>query len=466
MYTINAIPRGTERLSSEYISQLQLIRDALSANVQVTPYYYCLDVSYSLSTSLRAAAFTALFRWLDAIKYNISETNSPYLYYYYFYVLKKTISTTFIDGERYSNTDTFATKVLLDTDWDSTEELVYDKTIWTEMRAASLHLQETNRHKVRILKCDSTLLVLTNRFTWTMFFKLKALECELFKDRCLTYNTDVTNVYKALATGDVDEFNKYINKILNYRTWAKHRMKQLKSCFANTKERRLKEKADTIDNIASEVNDYELYFKNALKRLEDAKDEYQMILTSEEKTDIDEVLEYLERHRCIKTVRKHDDNSIYLYIEAPLLYFDKEYIEGYKGFRDADIEYVMKKVFLEDKYKMWTSSAISLNTSNFRTNAHGLNVTEIPYIPHPHLARYGCQGNHPSEIRKWLTNMDYIGCIEQIMAMVYNLNWTDGIVMSTMFGTIKEHPNKKIFEVVETGDFVSFNDILTTKEEE
>lgn len=465
MYTIDAIPRGTERLSSEFTSQLVRIRDTLSVNVQTIPYYYNLDIDYSISSTLRTAAFTTMFRWLDAIKYNISETVTPYTEYY-FHVLKRQISTADIDNEYYAGTNTFATRVLLDTDWDSTEELVYNKNIWTEMRAASLHLQETNRHKVRVLKCDNTLLVLTNRFTWTMFFKLKALECELFKDRCLTYNTDVTNVYKALATGDVDGFNKYINKIINYRTWAKYRIKQLKSCFANTKERRLKEKADIIEGITTEVNDYENYFKNALKRLEDAKDEYQMILTSEDKTDIEEVLEYLERHRFIKTIKKHNDNSIYLYIEAPLLYFDKEYIEDYRGFRHSGMTYVMKEVFLKDKYRMWTSSAISLDTSNFRTTTHGLDIYEIPYIPHPHLARYGCQGNHPSEIRKWLTNMDYIGCIEQIMAMVFNLNWTDGIVMSTMFDTINNHRDRKIFEVVETGEFVSFNDILAIKEEE
>jgi hypothetical protein len=200
-------------------------------------------------------------------------------------------------------------------------------------------------------------------------------------------------------------------------------------------------------------------------KLQRLTEEYNLLLNSEETVDIDEILDYIDRHHYIKDVNRNGTTTLEFLIEAPLIYFDEDYIEDYKAYPTPNMKYVMEEVFLKKKYRLWAQSKIQLNTANFRTGALHISPTSNALLPQPHLSRYGCQGNHPDQIRKWISNYDYIGCIEQIMVMACNLNWTDGIVIQEMFTTINRIKDCKTFEVVETGEFVSYSDILATMEE-
>ena len=458
------IPANFSALSQETRHILSEISDELYRKRNLLPYdnLYTNSMSYASTTS----EYFSLCYQLDKLMYNIGIKQNYYKEMY-FLIENQTIENLFLDNKKFAEDVTIAsTRIIVDPQFNSTSQIHNFRNTYQELRPINLHLQENNRHLVRVFKADNTLLVLTNKITWTMVFKIKALNCKLFEDQYCTYNKDVEKAYTALATNDLDEFNKRIHKILNYKTWAKYKRDKLAKCFQINKENRLAEKSRQIEHITTDITIVEQRYKSHLAKLQRLKEEYNTLLCSEETIDTNEILDYIECHRYIKEFDKYDTTVLELTIEAPIVYFDEDVIENYKAFPNAAMKFVMEEIFLKKKYKLWTRAKILLNTTNFDTTALRLDPRHDKYLPQPHLSRYGCQGNHVEQIRKWISNYDYIGCIEQIMVMACNLNWTDGIVIQEMFKTISKIKNCKTFEVVETGEFVSFNDILETREEE
>lgn len=464
---LNQIPTSTQSLSDYEASNLVELGRRLDERLGHAPHPEQLDTTYNLNCGMNTFPFYKLYQPLDEIFYSIGT--KPYEAYYYFYVSRyNDLQQTILNASHgYIGEKSFGTRVLTNPQYRTTNKPEHDMN-WTELNAVSLQLQENPRHHVTAYKNDNTLLVLTNKFTWTMFFKLKALECVFFKDRSYSYNTDVQEVYTALALNDLDKFHKYLDKILNYKTWFKWKKEGLKGCFTTTKEYQLKHKQISIEDTSSLVTRYELEYRRTLDKLTRLIEEYEALVQTEETLDIEEILDYIGRHRYIKDVQKANQSTLRFYIEAPIIYYDSDYIESYRAwpnYDDGAMKYVLTETFINNKYRLWTHTSIDFDTGSFYTDPNRIGMDGGLYLAHPHIDRYGCQGNHPDEIRNWVQNRDYIGAIEQIMTMIYNLNWTDSIVISRMFQTIKENANKPIFEVVETGEFVSFNDILATKED-
>lgn len=460
---LSAIPNGFASIPSDDRFRLEEFSDSLQHNLKLLPHsnLYTADSTHAGTTR----EIFKLFKMLDRIMYNIGINEHPYKEMY-FVTTTRSIDGIDLKETRFQTESAIAsTKIIIDQDFSSTDTIHYDLDTFTELKAINLHLQETNRHLVRVFKANNILIVLTNKVSWKMIFKIKALNCKLFKDSFPTYNTDVEKAYTALATDDLNEFSRILNKILNYKTWFKYKRARLATCFQNQKDYQLARKTQQIDDVIYNTERAEEKYKALLIKLQQLKEEYNVLLNIDDNIDTDEILDYIERHHYIKDITKIGETTLELHIEAPLIYFDEDYIEDYKGYPNTDIKYVMEEVFLKKKYRLWTRSRIQLNTNNFNTGALNINPVTKHFMPQPHLSRYGCQGNHPTQIRKWIETYDYIGCIEQIMVMACNINWTDGIVINEMFRTLTNIATCKTFEVVETGEFVSLNDILATREE-
>lgn len=402
--------------------------------------------------------YQILFDHLDRIFYNIGSQSQNYKEML-FYTANTYIPLS-IDKYDFKNA-AYGAYLLKSQKYDSKTEYLYDTDVWTELKAVSLGLQENSRHYVKTLKSEHTLLILTNYVTWEMLFKIKALQCTLFKEHSLTYNQDVVDIYTAFVNKDLDTVNALLNKILDYPIWKEWQLNKIRTCFTSSKERQLETYENKIEQARISAEDAENIYKNRLKKLQECLEYYAMLENSEDNFDVDEVLDYIGSHRYIKAITTGSEQTqIGLTIEAPIQYYDTDYIEGFRGFTHDDMKCVMHEVFLKGNYKLWTHCKIWLDTDTFRTSTGRIGDDGGPYLGHPHIDRYSCQGNHTDEIRRWLQNYDYIGCIEQIMAMVYNLNWTDGIVIKSMFEHILENANKPIFEDVKTKEFVSYNTIL------
>lgn len=456
MYNIKTIPTSVEVWASEDCIALDILAKRLREKLTEMPYAITdsLIIDNSGPTPISTTYARNLFTQLDYIFYNIGinpyDKRATYCQF-------KTYDLYHKNFTAFSSTD-FGVRLFWNKRY-SPETVWEDSTYgWEELKTIELTLQEDRKHFIKVLKNENTLLIFSNRWSWELYFKAKALQYRFFEDKSQTYNKDVIECILALANKDIDTFNKYINKILNYKTWEKYRYAKFLKCFKSSRETRLKEKESRIKEYAYKIEQLENELKDFLRYYRDCLEEYNLLYNTKETVDPNEIVDYLINHRYIKEIKYKSEELVELYIEAPITYFDQDLAEEYWTSTDEQ-DYFLKEVFVNRTYKMWVHCKVELNTHSFKTFPITIG-DEGTYYPHPHVDRYRCQGNHPNEIRKWINEYDYIGCIEQIMTMVYNLNFSDATVVNEMLYQLDEmYGNIKCFEDKD-GNFITYNELI------
>lgn len=456
-FELKNIPMDTEGLCTDDAVTLKNCANVLEKN-----YLYMPEQRPNVDNQLLNTEYSSyLSGWcnkLDQLYYDDYEASNSINFQYN---VRRATKTEILNSFIYTLPDQYALRI-----WGHVENQSIDQEIFsfdgvTELKAVGASLQQNQNHVIRVLKYNNTIIVITNQISWEIIFKLKALQCSLFSEKSKDKNEDVVGIYKALAENDLDTVNNLMNKILNYPLWKDLKLEATRQCFTVSKENKLTRQKRVIESAKEKVSLKERAYCHALVTLQDEMEYYNMLQNTEDNIDINEILDYMKKHPYIKDITPLEDNCIELYIEAPICYYDPEYVQGYR-FPNESIEKGMNEVFVKEKYKLWTHCKITFDPSTFHTSIEErIGNNGGPYIRHPHIDRYGCQGNHPDEIQEWVKNYDYIGCIEQIMTMVFNLNWLDGTVINEMFDMLQyEVYSKKIFEDVETHEFVSYDEIL------
>ena len=289
------------------------------------------------------------------------------------------------------------------------------------------------------------------------------------------YNA-VVNFFKACITKNEEKANEAMSDIEEIlQEWDLENCKELFKYDEDLIKRQYREEKRNLESAVNRCrNDLCVYYK----QLEDLSVKYATVKGISDEN-LNDTLEYIKNNKYLTILNNYtpdDQGNIYLKIEAPLVYYDEDFLETMIEHQDYTPEWDFKgyvlfdRIFLQREYKLWTYSIIRLNLSNFSTMPvpEYRNENTKGYFEHPHLMEWRCQGNHEPEIQKWIHNRDYIGCFEQIIAMAMNLNFSDSTVVERMFERLQQRSIENVvcFENTETGTFYSFQEIVDMIREE
>lgn len=288
----------------------------------------------------------------------------------------------------------------------------------------------------------------------------------------------ITDFFKACVTKNEKDANKALGTLSNtFKRWDIEKCKALFQYDAKQiKEGLKREKRDMEQRVNSLMQQICSYYK----KLEDLSLKYAAAkdITEEQ---LNEILDYLDKTPYLTILNNYEtteDGDILLRIDAPLIYYDEDFLETLIERQDYTPEWnlagytLFDKVFLQRKYELWTYATLRLNMSTFATSpCTGLRFEDAnphEYYPHPHIMEFFCQGNHTTEIQKWIQNRDYIGCFEQIISMAMNLNFTDSTVIEKLYENLTDSDLAEVvcFKDKATGIFYSFQEIYEHTREE
>lgn len=342
-------------------------------------------------------------------------------------------------------------------------------------------LQEDQQHTIFIYESCSPnqFIVYSTKITEELYLKAILLKLnQIEKDfdteeKRKTYIT-ITEIIKAMCLKDSEAFNNNL-EILFEEILPQIQLKIYKGIFEFGKNKKKSNLITRRKNLENDIEN-ELYRIASLrKQIEEVNMLYETLKKSTT-LNTTEVAEYLQNNKYITPVlnefnEPETPDYLRLKITAPMLYYDEDYLETILESQDITIDtdplrYVFYDYILyQQNYKIWTQSVILFDINNYYIQTTTEANKEL-YYPHPHLTEYGCTGNHEEQIQSWRDTLDYIGCFEQIISMVMNLNLTDSIVMETMEDHLFEsnrdsyyYGDIPCFENTETGEFVSFRDI-------
>lgn len=391
-----------------------------------------------------------LFNYLDLLMSNTHKNSNTIISEFY----STSINYSYLlDNTSYDKT--FRTLFKYDASFTRiSEESMKD---YQRLTAVEYSLQEDNNHYIQVYKNDLNLIVFTNKYNWQLLFKVKALQWRFSKDICSTYNQDIHNFYIALATYNLELCNESIKKILESPILKELQFNAIKASFELQDTQLETHYTNQIQIQQNEIEHASRRLKNAIKALQETQRNLFYLQNKVDTHDYTEIVEYLLKHPYIKYIYAYPDRPVLeLYIEAPILYYDEEYAE----MLDVSKRYkaLIKEVFLDRKYTLWTRSKFKLNLEDFNIRPISISHDEH-FIGQPHTDYYNCLGNHEDAIQDWLINKDYIGCIEQIVAMTFNLNFTDGTVINTLWETLREQSTLPTFQVANTDEYISLNEI-------
>lgn len=317
---------------------------------------------------------------------------------------------------------------------------------------------------VKALYKDKHLIVFSNEYiNWDELYKLLAFRYELmkqvFKEEEVYLDQRFSELYRAFVNKDLDTVNRLFTNILESRELKKSIFDRFKSYFKPRKMKKLKILADERDRLDQNIRELLNEYQNALVALENVHERYEQLITKKEEDISEECINYLVKTPYVKQLYQESSETLNLYYEAPILYYDEKPLNTLLSATGNATRLKIFNIFKEKKYTLYTRCKVAFNTNNFRIYPVQIGGNN-QFIGHPHLDRYRCVGNHPDEIQEWLNTGDYIGALTQLSAAVLNLNFYDGIVIDTMCKTIMHNPHIPTFKDNETGEFVSFNTIL------
>ena len=108
-----------------------------------------------------------------------------------------------------------------------------------------------------------------------------------------------------------------------------------------------------------------------------------------------------------------------------------------------------------------TCCALQFKTSNFGIEYadRSLNINTTA-LPHPHIMRFHCFGNHGTAVREAAETGNYLGAIEQITQAVMNLNFYDSCVINEMLQNLDTDKYRVTWKNKENGMWYSTAEVL------
>lgn len=340
-----------------------------------------------------------------------------------------------------------------------------DDPSYVHLPAAENQFKVIPTHFLKIFTINDALVVYTNKdLPIDTIIKLKILQWNMFKTNIENPRQEIDDLLNALYTRDTEKGDIAIDKLLKTKELQDIKYEDLKDLFKPNYELKLRNKEATI---ASKQNDY-IRIENQLSQLvrdiEELQEEVIVLQTmSEAEYDATPIIKHLIKHPYIKEFKKINSESLQLYFESPLVYYDDYIIDRiYRNYSNQNK--TILRAFKDGKYELMTRCRITFNTVTFNVTFDTIGSANI--IGHPHIDRAHCFGNHRAAIHDCAKEGDHLGAIEQISQATLNINFADSFVVRAMFDTLTHFKYLQTWRSKETGAMLSTEEILEIYNEE
>lgn len=308
---------------------------------------------------------------------------------------------------------------------------------------------------------SDTLFVYTNKhLTWEQLTKIKALEYSYMQTKGYSINNILIELMNAFVNNNCDMINECLTNLKNSKIIDNKKFEQIVKAFDYKNTRKI----DTLKSSIQSRNDLILEFENriateaTLIREENERLEYMLNKKVNEEERLI-IKSYLMNHPYIKEVKNAGRGKLTLYYEAPILYFEDYVIE--RIIKNANItEKKILNAFIDRRYTLYTRCRLLFYTEDFNLSVEGGLGANENFIGHPHIDRYGCLGNHRTEVRKTAQTNDYICAFDQITQAVLNLNFTDSCVINRMYETLQLYDDRPTWYDNEEHKFITTRELL------
>jgi hypothetical protein len=185
----------------------------------------------------------------------------------------------------------------------------------------------------------------------------------------------------------------------------------------------------------------------------------------QERFSANEFFDYLQKNKAI--VQYTITNSqLQFIVRTAWNYFDQKFFSAMMKnprsdiHRQTDLVKLMPNIYSENpRFELWVDAPITIdfNKNTFTAN----NSVTTALLPQIHLYKFQCWGANSAPIKRALMDKDYIRMIEQIIAAVKNINWSDGIVMDYVYTYLNSnYEHTKTIKDLKTGEFISVMEAL------
>lgn len=343
----------------------------------------------------------------------------------------------------------------------------------------SARLSSSTLHQLRILAFQEqkTLFVCSNRITPTFIFEVLALLPALFPTLVEQnqYPLDMDLFYylgKRDATNYQRVYNAWLTK--HVQGWLTERRKeQLLQVFTASKAGSLAALAQGLQRLTQTIEQLERDWRTAIQQQTELSHRQFGLLHS---TDLDytDCVQYYIKHPGILSFFVNPDSPehITFTLRSPVRHYNQEVfkvlLNSSRGaLRQAPTAPAWEAVFLQQTHTLYFTADVTWNTRTNEVRARrreAWDTTEYGY-PNPHLEHFNCWGDNKPYIVKALKNQDYITALEQTLAAVGGLTFSDSIVMNYVFDALQEGTNQNMIciqnnETQEWYSFKTLSDLL------
>lgn len=341
-----------------------------------------------------------------------------------------------------------------------------------EHKALSLTLQENPNHKIRCYTelQQNGVMIVTSEYTWELLRKLIACIPILFPQ--FDIPEEVLDLMALFGGNDFDKWNTAFQNWISQQNFEDTKLQQdLRYLSTYHQTSQLNTKHQHKVDLEHDIQNYLMTLGNLYKNLETVTFE----INNLEQIDIkenNELYNYIKKHPYLKQVSLYNNNILRFIIQAPFKYYDTDALKAYYKKTDSiitsnnNIARLFNDVFLEREYTLITECPIKFKLDNCTVSVdRDISDTGL-YIPQPHLIGHSCFGSNGPAITKALGQHDYIFAIEQVVASVQNINFTDTTVLRTLIDYIKAYQTRPTLVEQKTGKILSIQDLYNKYKKE
>ena len=330
------------------------------------------------------------------------------------------------------------------------------------MESAQEFLKINPRHFLKIFTSPNNkiLYIWTNKeLPLDTLYKLFSLEKKINK-RSNEYLDKFLNAF--INTNDVEKARQILINFFTSDRITELEYQKFKKCLVSTTDKKIHDLEELISTNRQTIDRYEREIVNLATAIREQNERIAFLRnTSVDDEDNKLFYKHLKKIPYITSFSGSPNGYIELHYEAPLIYFSDLPAEKMlnQNFTETFSKKVIK-IMLGRKYELWSKCYMRFYTSNFAVDLYhersGSNI-----LPHPHIDRYGCFGNHRQAIHQSAEAGDYIGGIEQLTQAVLNVNFYDGCVINEMIRTLKNNADSMpTWKCLETGEMLTTTQVI------
>lgn len=333
--------------------------------------------------------------------------------------------------------------------YDYAKQLADLETSWEKVPYADRLLVQHQKHRIRVLKLTTRVIILTNELNNRLVQETLAMFPSLFNIEELQQDDNIKECCRAVI--NKQPIRPYFENIFNNIEKEKKQKfeKSIKDLLTAGKRTRLIELENNITRINNSIKDYIDSLDNYYERLQSQLNEKLGLESTliENPESLQILLNFLYTNEYIKSAQFIDANIgsgykelLLLELEAPITLYETEPLE--RIFNNLKHEFSstgemilesFKEIFLEEKYQLYCTTYVAMDIPQAKFNADSRYNTkqfsDYTRMTQPHLTFFNCWGDSEHNIRKALREDDILGAIQLMLIAIRNINFTDTTVL-------------------------------------